>query len=94
VKRFNIDTLQSFVSEPVDVAILDEQGEERAPFVRKTVQKLEICPDQTHLRIYFDKIHFFAVPLHSRITQTSNEWSALDHENELQYIIRKVDKHE
>ena len=85
-----MDALQSFVSETVEVAILDKQGGDIAPFVRKTVQKLEICPDHTHQRIYFDKIHFFAVPLNSKITLTNTEWSAYDHEVELQYIIRKV----
>jgi hypothetical protein len=90
VGHIKIEELQSFVAVPVEVAILDEEGGERAPFVSKTVKKLELCPDQTHLRIYFDDFYFFAVPLHANVNQTENLWSAFDSDSELRYTIRKV----
>lgn len=84
-----MEDLQSFVSEKVMVAILDQDGEERAPFVPKEIQKLEVCPDHTHLRIYFDSRHFFAVPLTACVTLTENEWTAYDQQSQLNYVIKK-----
>ena len=55
VEPIKIEDLQSFCFEKVQVAILDKDGEDQAPFVSKTIQKLELCPDNTHLRIYFDR---------------------------------------
>jgi hypothetical protein len=90
VKHINIEALNPFVLVPVEVAILDTQGGDQATFVKKTVKKLEICPDQTHLRIYFDDYYFFAIPLQSEVIQTNTEWSAIDPSSGLRYIIRKV----
>jgi hypothetical protein len=81
--------LQSFVSEKVMVAILDKDGEEQAPFVPKEIQKLELCPDHTHLRIYFDSRHFFAVPLTASVMFDENKWTAFDQQSELYYVIKK-----
>lgn len=87
----SLDTLQSFISSPVEVSIQDGQGEDKAPFVKQTVLKLETCPDHTHLRIFFDQKKFFAVPLTSTVTMNESEWIAFDRFSELHYVIRKVD---
>lgn len=90
MEQIKLDALKPFVSMPVEVAILDTQGGEQASFVPKVVKKLELCPDQTHLRIYFDHFKFFAIPIESEVIQNDKEWSAIDANSELQYIIRKV----
>ncbi|WP_338471552.1 hypothetical protein R4Z10_01920 [Niallia sp. XMNu-256] len=87
--HIKIEDLQSYVLEKVQVAILDKEGEEQAPFISKTIQKLELCPDHTHLRIYFDRLTFFAIPLTSTVSKIENEWSAYDDQSGLQYVVRK-----
>ena len=73
-----IEDLQTYVLEKVQVAILDKDGEEQAPFISKTLQKVQDCPDNTHLRIYFDHRTFFAIPLTATVSRNENEWSAYD----------------
>jgi hypothetical protein len=89
VEHIKVEDLKSFVLEKVKVSVHDTTGEEQAPFVSKTIQKLELCPDNTHLRIYFDHLHFLAVPLTSKISMKTSEWSAYDLQTGLQYVIRK-----
>ncbi|PLR83612.1 hypothetical protein CVD25_17315 [Bacillus canaveralius] len=89
MQHINLEELRRFVSVPVAVGIQDDQGDEKAPFIRKTIQKIEICPDETHLRIYFDSFHFFAVPLTANVIQTEQEWSAFDRESGLYYLLKK-----
>ena len=89
VEQIKIEDLQSFCLEKVQVAILDKDGEDQAPFVSKTIQKLELCPDNTHLRIYFDRQTFFAIPMTSTVSRNEDEWSAYDGQSGLQYVVRK-----
>jgi hypothetical protein len=48
VGHINLDGLQSLVSEKARVAILDDDGQDKAPFVTKTIDKVEICPDMQY----------------------------------------------
>ncbi|WP_254118958.1 hypothetical protein [Bacillus sp. FJAT-29790] len=84
-----IEKIQSFVSLKAEVAILSHQDEDQAPFVKKTIQKTELCPDGTHLRIYFDYHYFFAVPLTTNVSYSENEWKAYDPDAGLNYVIRR-----
>ncbi|WP_102275034.1 hypothetical protein [Cytobacillus massiliigabonensis] len=84
-----IEKIESFISYRAEVAILDQPGEDQAPFVKKTITKTGLCPDKTHLRIYFDDKYFFAVPLKADVRMSENEWSAYDHEAGLNYVIRR-----
>lgn len=84
----DIQSIQHFISVPVSVAIQSNEGEQ-AQFVRKTIQKIEWCPEQTHIRIYFDHFNFFAIPASSQTQQTDLQWSAFDAEGQLFYLIRK-----
>ena len=63
MEPINIDELQRFVGATVEIAIEDKEGGDQAPVVKKTIKKIQFCPDQTHVRFYFDTIYFFAVPL-------------------------------
>jgi len=89
VERLNIDELQSFMSEPVGVTIYDETWADQTPFMSKKIEKAELCPDGTHLRIYFDPVRFFAVPLGSEVSITGAEWTAYDDKAGLHYVIMK-----
>ncbi|WP_246010460.1 hypothetical protein [Bacillus yapensis] len=86
----NFELLEGLIQSPVEVSIQDDEGEERAPFVRIEIRKIEICPDQTHLRIYFDQRKFFAIPLESKVEIVGDTWTATDVCNKLTYVIRKV----
>lgn len=85
-----IKDLEGFVAEKVEVAIHDAESETQPPWVEKKIKKLELCPDKTHLRIYFDTYYFFAVPLTSSFSQSDRDWSAYDTESGLYYLIRKI----
>lgn len=84
----DIQSIQQFVSVPVSVAIQSSDGEQ-AQFVKKTIEKIEWCPEHTHIRIYFDHFNFFAIPASSETMQTDCQWSAFDAEGQLFYLIRK-----
>lgn len=81
--------LEPFVSKKAEVAILDQQQNDQAPFVKKTITKTGLCPDGTHLRIYFDDRYFFAVPLTAKVIQDEFEWIAYDQYAGLNYVIRR-----
>jgi hypothetical protein len=84
-----LEHLDSFIMKTAEVAILDRPEEDQAPFVKKTIMKTGLCPDKTHLRIYFDDKYFFAVPLTADVVMSDYEWSAFDHDAGLNYVIRR-----
>jgi hypothetical protein len=90
VEPINIDDLKQFVGVPVELAIQDVQGGDQAPSVKKTVKKVQYCPDGTHIRFYLDDFYFLAVPLASRVHQSETKWTAFDIESGLHYTIKKV----
>lgn len=89
VELIKKEDLETYVLQEVKVAILDDDGNDKAPFVNKTIKKLELCPDGTHFRIYFDHLNFFAVPLTASVSASETEWTAFDQEAGLKYVIRK-----
>ncbi|MBX9974922.1 hypothetical protein [Cytobacillus firmus] len=89
MELIKIEDLDGFVRQNVQVAILDEEGNDKAPFVHKEIIKTGLCPDGTHLRIYFDHMNFFAVPLTSSVEASESRWAALDQEAGLKYVIKK-----
>jgi hypothetical protein len=89
VVNVNIKDLENYISRPVKVCIHGELNEDIAPPVNKTIYKLSLCPDQTHLRIYFDPISFFAVPLGSTVKIEEKQWSAYDKDCGLYYVIKR-----
>lgn len=84
------EPLNDFISVPVKVSIQDEEVNDNPPFVSKQITSIGLCPDRTHLRIYFEKQTFFAIPLTSTVSFTADEWIAVDSENHLKYVIRRV----
>lgn len=86
----NLESVQPYVGVPVEIIIRDQEGGDQAPTVKKTVKKAQLCPDGTHLRLYFDDYYFLVVPLKSTFTTTDTEWSAFDSESGLQYTVKKV----
>jgi hypothetical protein len=91
VQGINIEDLKIFVNQTVELSIQDYAGEEQAaPFIKKSLVKVGLCPDETHVRIYFDDKNFFAIPRASQVTVSEKEWVAFDEASKLYYIIRKV----
>lgn len=84
-----IKDVERFLGENIEVAIHDAETDMQPPWVEKKIKKLELCPEGTHLRIYFDTFYFFAVPLNSNICVSDVDWSAYDEESRLYYLIRK-----
>lgn len=84
-----IKDLERFLGEKIEVAIHDAETDMQPPWIEKQIKKLELCPDETHLRIYFDTFYFFAIPLTSSVSQSDDDWSAYDLESGLYYLIRK-----
>ncbi len=82
--------MKTLISHPVEIAILDEKSEEQPSFFQKIVNKIELCPDKTHVRIYFDHITFLAIPVISAVTKCKNVWRAYDEVSGLNYVIREV----
>ncbi len=91
VQGINMEDLKIFVNQTVELSIQDYAGEEQAaPFIRKSLVKVGLCPDETHVRIYFDDKNFFAIPRTSQVTVSEKEWVAFDEASKLYYVIRKV----
>jgi hypothetical protein len=90
VEPIKIDELQHFVGASVEMAIQDEHGGDQAPAVKKEIKKIQLCPDGTHIRFYFDNIYFLAVPLASKMNLTEELFKASDLESGLTYTFKKV----
>lgn len=82
--------VEQFTGAEVDIIIGDEQNSDQASTVRKTIKKVQYCPDKTHIRLYFDHFYFLAVPLTSHVNQLEEVWSAYDAESGLTYTLKKV----
>ena len=90
MELINLEDVTQFDGVPVEIIIHDEEGGDQAPAVKKTVKKVQLCPDSTHIRFYFDNFNFLAVPRASRVTKTDELWSASDPESGLTYTVKKV----
>ncbi|MFJ7725048.1 hypothetical protein ACIQXV_02685 [Neobacillus sp. NPDC097160] len=90
MELIKVEDVKRFIGVPVEIIIHDEEGGDQAPAVMKTVKKVQLCPDNTHIRFYFDDFYFLAVPRASRVTKTEKQWSASDPESGLTYTIRKA----
>ncbi|MBS4179253.1 hypothetical protein [Lederbergia citrea] len=89
MELINTEDLQPFLKSTVGVTIYDHTWEDQSPITGKSIEKLETCPDGTHLRIYFDKLRFFAIPHTAIVSISEKEWIAFDQEACLHYVIRK-----
>lgn len=84
--------IQSFLLSTITISIQDiaENAEEQqAAAVKKHVKKIGSCPDETHLRLYFDNITHLAIPFTCESSCSENELHALDKTQKLHYVIRK-----
>lgn len=90
MEPINLDKLKIFTGTSAEISIYDEQGSDQAPSIKKTIKKIQLCPDQTHIRFYFDDFYFIAVPMASTISETDTEWSAFDQESGLHYTIKRI----
>lgn len=90
VEITEFEPLNDFISVPVEVAIQDEEVTDNPLFVSKQIKSIGLCPDRTHLRIFFEKQTFFAIPLTSTVSFSADEWMAVDSQNHLKYVIRRV----
>ncbi|MCM3601531.1 hypothetical protein M3175_12370 [Robertmurraya korlensis] len=91
VQGINLKDLKIYVNQTVELSIQDYSGDEQAaPFIKKSLVKVGLCPEETHVRIYFDDRNFFAIPRSSQVTESEKEWVAFDEASKLYYVIRKV----
>lgn len=87
----NLDDVKRFVNSYVQIVIQDQEGGDQAPAVKKAIKKVQLCPDNTHIRFYFDDFYFLAVPLASDVIETDEQWSAYDSQSGLTYKLKKVE---
>lgn len=85
----NIEDLKPFIFQDVGVTIFDDTWTDQTPLQSKKVHKVELCPNNSHLRIYFDEKRFFAIPRTSDVEVTESSWTAFDQESRLHYVIKK-----
>lgn len=85
------EDLSRFLHKSVQVGIQDKQEKENAPFIEKEIEKLQYCPDATHIRIYFNEINFIAIPVDAEVSNSEYEWTACDSQSGLNYTIRMGD---
>jgi hypothetical protein len=90
VEPINLEELRGFVGSFVEVSVHDQEGGDQAPAIKKKIEKIEYCPDDTHIRFYFDRFNFIAVPLASDIAQSETLFSASDTESGLTYTFRVI----
>ncbi|MDP4083360.1 MAG: hypothetical protein Q8934_01970 [Bacillota bacterium] len=90
MEPINLNDLQRFINTPVEIFIQDAEGGDQAPSVKKNIKKIQLCPDETHIRFYFDDFYFLAVPIASDIIETETEWSTIDQDSGLNYHFKKV----
>lgn len=90
MEPINLEELKRFVGAAVEISVHDQQGEDQAPAIKKQIEKIEYCPDHTHIRFYFNHLNFIAVPLASDMAQSETLFSASDTESGLIYTFRKV----
>ena len=90
MELINLADVEQFTGAEVDITIGDEQNSDQASTVRKIIKKVQYCPDQTHIRLYFDHFYFLAVPLTSQVKKSEEVWSAYDAESGLTYTMKKV----
>lgn len=81
--------LNDFISIPVLLTIQGKEEEDKPAWMEKVVQSVELCPDGTHVRLYFDSLHFIAFPKDSVVSRKENTWSAFDQETFLTYLMEK-----
>lgn len=83
--------LEQFIGETIDVHIFGEKDEDHPPAVTKSLKKLELCPDKTHLRLYFDDFYFIAVPVESNFVSALGHTVVIhDPTANLNYKIKRV----
>lgn len=90
MEPINLDELRRFAGASVEITVHDQQGGDQAPAINKKIERIEYCPDRTHIRFYFDKYNFIAVPLASDIAQSETLFSAYDTESGLTYTVRII----
>src|SRR5699024_8767293 len=89
VGTIDMNELQSLLTRQVGVTIYDHTWEDKTPLMTKKIQDVRLCPDETHLRIYFDEQRFFAVPMTASVSSSDREWIAFDEKASLHYVIKK-----
>lgn len=90
MKDIEVTDLEHFVGTNISVSIQDLSEKDKAPFLEKELKKIALCPDRTHIRLFFDQQRFLAIPRNAVVSQIKNEWIAYDSNSQLSYIIRKV----
>lgn len=88
MEPIKLKELKRFEGANVELAITDREGGEQAPAIRKTIKYVLMCPDGTHVRFYFDKNKFLAVPGSSEFGGTEEELTAHDAVSGLSYSVK------
>lgn len=86
-----IDDVRSFITQNVGITIYDQTWTDQSPLRSEKVSHVQLCPKETHLRVYFNERNFFAIPREAEVTKTKTKWSAFDEKSRLHYVIERSD---
>lgn len=84
-----IEDVTPFARENVGVTIYDETWTAQSPLRSEKISHVSYCPNETHLRIYFNERNFFAIPREAKVTTRDNKWTAYDEVSRLHYVIER-----
>lgn len=87
--QIQIESLNQFIATNVGITIYDDTWTDQSPLRSEKVKKVTYCPNETHIRVYFNERQFFAIPRTAKVTETSASWTAIDEEGGLHYVIQK-----
>ena len=89
MELIKIFKLEDFISVPIQLTIQGSGDEDKPTWIEKKIQSVKNCPDSTHVRLYFDNLHFIAFPKESEVEITTMTWSAHDKKGNLRYLVKK-----
>lgn len=87
--EIQLEDLERFISENVGITIYDDSWADQSPLRSEKITNIALCPSETHIRVYFNDTHFFAIPRIAVVSATDTTWTAVDEAGGLHYVIQK-----
>lgn len=84
-----IEDVKSLIRENVGVTIYDESWTAQSPLREEKIHHVSLCPNKSHLRIYFNERNFFAIPREAKVKTRDNKWIAYDEKSRLHFVIER-----
>jgi hypothetical protein len=93
LQRRLIDRLIEKLIQISIIDMADHPETEKTPVIRKVLNRVQACPDNTHVRLFFDQTSFLAIPFSCKSICNDSEFHAFDLEAGLHYHISVTENH-